>query len=211
MKRSLFIFALLIAGCGNDVDISSLYSEGSAAFNEKRFDEAEKKFLSVIRSDADFLNAYLMLAKIRYYNRGFAEAASILDEIIERDPDHAGALYWKARALVMSDPDTVELPVELLEKVLETHSSHIPARLLLSLLYEKKGNHREAMQQYITVLREEENLISARGNLAILYMRLGLRERGRSEIEKALKIAGITGYGAESIKTIKREFDKWEK
>ena len=94
--------------------------------------------------------------------------------------------------------------------MLESDSSHIPARLLLAILYEKKGNHREAIHEYITILGEEDNLLSARGNLAILYMRLGLKERGKSEIEKAARIAEITGSGIKNINYIKSEFDKWE-
>jgi len=211
LKRFLLILVLLIPGCKNSDSINHLYSRGVKEYQEKKFEEAEKSFKSVLVSDDDFLNAYLMLAKIYYYNRDYNHSSEVLGELIKRDPDHAGALYWMARTLVMSDREKSEEAVNLLKKVLETDSSHIPARLLLSLLYEKSGNHREAIQGYMRVLSEEENLVSARGNLAILYMRLGLKERAKSEIDKAVKIAEITGHGVKNINFIKSEFSKWGK
>ncbi len=196
--------------CGSGDDAAKIYSDGVRAFHEKKFDESEKLFRTVIDKNDEFLNAYLMLAKIYYYNRDYSNSVNFIDEIIKRDPDHVGALYWKARILVMADRDRNDEPVKLLKKVLETDSSHIPARILLSLLYDKNGNYREAIHEYVTVLGEEEDLISARGNLAILYMRLGMKERAKSEIDKAVKIAEITGCGAKNINFIKRELDKWE-
>lgn len=210
MKRFYLILLLLITCCSRGEDISGLYSKGIKEYNEKQFEEAEKTFLSVIEADDDFLNAYLMLAKIHYYNREYQKSIDALDEIVERDPDHAGALYWKARTLVMADDKDVDAPVKLLKRVVETDSSHIPARLLLSLLYEKRGEYREAIHEYITILGEEENLVSARGNLAILYMRLGLTGRAKDEVAKAQKIAEVSGCGVKNINLIKSEFDKWE-
>lgn len=208
--KKIVIILMFITGCNKGGDVSGLYSEGSRAFQEKHFEQAESTFKSVIEADDDFLNAYLMLAKIYYYKKDYNNSILVLEELIKRDRDHAGALYWKARALVMSDQEKTDESIGLLKRVLESDSSHIPARLLLAILYEKKGNHREAIHEYITILGEEDNLLSARGNLAILYMRLGLKERGKSEIEKAARIAEITGSGIKNINYIKSEFDKWE-
>lgn len=210
MKKVYSIMLLLFTCCGGSGDLSQMYSQGVMAYNGKRFEEAAKMFHSVIENDVNFLNAYLMLAKIHYYNREYQKSLDVIDEIVERDPDHTGALYWKARALVMADDRNVDEPVELLRRVVETDSSHIPARLLLSLLYEKKGEYREAIHEYITILGEEENLVSARGNLAILYMRLGLTGRAKDEVAKAQKIAEVSGCGVKNINLIKSEFDKWE-
>lgn len=208
MKRFFIIMLLFITGCADGVDLSEVYSEGSAAFNEKKFDVAEKLFTSVIKQDKEFLNAYLMLAKIYYYNRDYKKSIDSLEEIIERDPDHSAALYWKSRSLVMSDNNCIDEPVSLLKKVIETDSSHTPARLLLALLYEKKGAYKEALHEYAVILNEEENIVNARGNLAILYSRLGLSGRAKSEIEKACKIAEISGCGSEQLKHIRSEIDQ---
>jgi len=211
LRMRLFLFAaIFIIGCSAGDNIPELYTRGIKEYQEKQFEQAESTFKSVIEADDDFLNAYLMLAKIYYYKKDYNNSILVLEELIKRDRDHAGALYWKARALVMSNQEKTDESIGLLKRVLESDSSHIPARLLLAILYEKKGNHREAIHEYITILGEEDNLLSARGNLAILYMRLGLKERGKSEIEKAVRIAEITGSGIKNINYIKSEFEKWE-
>lgn len=201
----------IVLGCANSDDAADMYAEGVKAFNGKNMDKAEELFSSAISRDKKLYNAYLMIGKIRYYQKDYAGALEMMDKIIKNDDGHVGALYWKARILAMSDNQDTEEQIALLKKVLEYDSSHIHARLLLSLLYEKKGESGEAMHEYNTILGEEENLVIARGNLAILYMRLGMIERAKSEIEKAVKISEITGFGIKNISIIKSEFDKWDK
>lgn len=210
MKRYSFILLIGLISCSTKDNAAELYSKGVGEYQEKKFEPAEKTFLSVIEADDDFLNAYLMLSKIYYFNRNYQKSIDLLDEIIKRNPDHTGALYWKARTLIIGINDKSDEPAALLKRILETDSSHISARLLLSLVHEQKGNHREAIHEYIIVLEEENNLINARGNLAVLYMRLGLKERAKSEIEKAVKIAEITGSELKNLNYIKSGFDKWE-
>ena len=71
-------------------------------------------------------------------------------------------------------------------------------------------NYKEALHEYITAISEEESLIIARGNLAVLYRRLGLADRAAREIDQAVKISEITGRDIKSLKLIKSEFEKWE-
>ncbi len=201
----------IVIGCVKSNDAAGLYAEGVKAFNGKNMDKAEELFSSAISRDKKLLNAYLMIGKIRYYRNDYAGALQMINKILNNDYGHVGALYWKARILVMSDNQDIDEQIELLKKVLEYDNSHIHARLLLSLLYEKKGETGEAMHEYNTILSEEENIVIARGNLAILYMRLGMAEKAKSEIDKAVKISELTGYGIKNIKIIKSEFDKWEK
>ncbi|HNX24525.1 MAG TPA: tetratricopeptide repeat protein [Spirochaetota bacterium] len=204
---SLFIFC---AGCGNSISVMDLYTRGQQEFANKNLTAAEKTFSEVIRLDDDFLNAYLMLAKINYHNKDYDKTLGNLESILNKDPDHAGALYWKGRTLVISGKDEKDESVKILQSVLDIDSHHIPARLLLALVFEKNGNYKEALHEYITAMNEEETLISARGNLAVLYRRLGLKERASQEIDRAVKISEITGREMKSLNLIKSEFDKWE-
>jgi len=209
LNRFSIIILLFITCCSSEEKVSELYREGVRAYHEKKFDEAERFFQSVIEQDDGFLNAYLMLGKIYYYNRDFEKSLDVLEKVIERDSNHTGALYWKSRVIVMLDQNITDEPINLLKKVLETDSSHIPARLLLALLYEKKSLYKEALHQYVTIIDEEENLINARGNLAILYMRLGLTGRAKIEIGKAFKICEIAECNTEKVNHIKREIEQW--
>jgi tetratricopeptide (TPR) repeat protein len=188
-----------------------LYAKGQQEFNSKNLAAAEKTYSEVINLDNDFLNAYLMRAKIYYHNKDYDKTLDDLESILKKDPDHAGALYWKGRTLIISGKDDKDGPVKILQAVLDIDSHHIPARLLLALVYEKSGKYKEALHEYITAMNEEETLISARGNLAVLYRRLGLNDRSSQEIDRAIKIAEIAGREVKSLNLIKSEFEKWEK
>ncbi len=210
MKKYIFLFVILCAGCADPKLAAELYSKGESQYLNKNLSEAEKLFTGVLKNDDDFLNAYLMLAKIRYYNKDYDGAVRHADSILERDSNHSGGLYWKARILVMSGKDSMEEPVKLLRILLENNSHHIPARMLLALIYEKNGKFKEALHEYITVLEEEESLINVRGNLAVLYRRMGLKERAIDEIGRAVKISAVTGREVKTLNLIKGELERWE-
>jgi len=210
VKYYIYVLLVLFAGCGDSTRVMDLYTQGQQEFSKKNLSAAEKIFSDVIKLDDDFLNAYLMLAKIHYHNKEYDKTLSDLESIFDKDPDHAGALYWKGRTLVISGKDDKNESVKILQRVLEIDSHHTPARLLLALVYEKNGKYKEALHEYITAMSEEESLIIARGNLAVLYRRLGLKERASLEINRAVKIAEITGRDFKSLNLIKSEFEKWE-
>jgi tetratricopeptide (TPR) repeat protein len=210
LKYYLFILLLLCGGCGNSDSAMDIYARGQQEYLNKNLKEAARLFSEVISQDDDFLNAYLMLAKIHYYNKEYDNAFVQIDALLDRDPDHCGGLYWKGRTLLISGRDEKNESENILRSVLEIDSHHIPARLLLALVYEKNGKFKEALHEYIIAMSEEESLISARGNMAVLYRRLGLKERASAEITKAVKIAEITGRDMKSLNLIKSEIEKWE-
>ncbi len=210
MKIYIYSLFILLAGCGNSISVMDLYSKGQQEFMNKNLAAAEKSFSEVIKLDDDFLNAYLMLAKIHYHNKEYDKTFNDLESILRKDPDHSGALYWKGRTLVISGKDDKDEAVKTLQSVLDIDSHHIPARLLLALVYENNGKYKEALYEYITAMSEEDSLIRARGNLAVLYRRLGLKERANQEIDRALKIAEISGIDIKSLNIMKGEFTKWE-
>lgn len=210
LKHYIFLLIVICAGCGSRESVPELYNKGEIQYLNKNLGEAERIFTEVLKLDDDFLNAYLMLAKIYYFNKEYNRALENTDSILKRDIDHTGALYWKGRTLIISGKDDKEESVRILRQVLEIDSHHIPARLLLALVYEKNRKYKEALHEYITAMEEEENLISARGNMAVLYRRLGLKDRAIQEINRASKIAEITGRDVKSLNLIKSEFEKWE-
>jgi len=210
LKFYWYILLILSVGCGDSISAIDLYAKGQQEYMNKNLTAAENIFSQVIKHDSNFLNAYLMLAKICYYNKDYDKALSELESVLKRDPDHAGALYWKGRTLIISGKDEKDESEKILRSVLDIDSHHIPARLLLALVYEKNNKYKEALHEYITAMDEEDSLVSARGNLALLYRRLGLKERASTEIDRAVKIAEITGKDMKSLKLIKGEFEKWE-
>jgi len=180
------------------------------AYRLKELAEAEKFFSEVVNIDDDLLNAKLMLCKINYYNGNLKSAIEYADSVLDTDPDHIGAMYWKARALLLTDGNNMAEPADLLVRLLETDSHNIQARLLLGMIYEKESRNRDALHQYLAVIEEEEGIISARGNLALLYGRMGLVDKSRQELRAAKKIAALSGKGEDRLNLICKEMEDKE-
>ncbi|HPS57720.1 MAG TPA: tetratricopeptide repeat protein [Spirochaetota bacterium] len=207
MNRLVLISLLLLAACGSSEEAIELYRSGMKEFSARKLAEAEKCFLMAIDKDPDLLNARLMLCKIYYYNGDFKSAVDSADFILDEDPDHANALYWKARSLVMSG-DGNNGAVDLLTRSLEIDGHNIQARLLLGMIYEKNSQYTEALHQYLAVQEEEEGIIAARGNLALLYRGMGVYERYKSELAVAERMAESSGKSIKRIKLLKDEAEE---
>lgn len=179
-------------------------------FSMKKLAEAEKLFISAVEKDSGLLNAHLMLCKIYYYNGNYNSAIDSADAILDKDPDNANALYWKARTLAMSDKNSGPEAINLLTRSVEIDGHNIQARLLLGMMYEKQARYKEALHQYLEVIDKEDDIISARGRLALLYLRMGIKERCDRELDIAQKVAETTGRGNKTIQLIKEEVGKMQ-
>jgi len=198
----------LALSCGGNGDRAlRSYIAGKEAFARKEFKSARERFAEAVKADASLLNARLMLAKVHYYEKNFDAALKEVEHMLKKDDDHVGALYWKARILVVrpSEKSADTEAMTLLTRVLELDGHHLPARSLLALLYEKNEKYREALHEYLVILSEEESLIDARANLGGLYSRLGLREKALAEIDRAISISRAGGHGDARLRTLKKE------
>ncbi len=212
---ALIACALVVtAACAcRDAEKSArLYDKGIDAYHRKNLDEAADLFRKSLREDGRRAEAGLMLAKISYYRRNYSEARQYLSAILEDSPDHVSALYWLARTLIM-DPGNGEAmaaqsenrAAALLQHVIAIDENHIGARSLLALVFEKRRMYREALVQYRRIIGEEETLITARINLALLFRRMGLHDRSESELEIASTIASRAGLRKDIITLIRKE------
>ena len=202
--------------CGGTGDNASLsfFNEGKKHYARKNLEKADELFRKAAAEDPGLLNAVLMRAKIRYYRKDFPGALSFLDDIISENSNHLDALFWKARVLAVGGEKTgIELnerereAVKCLNAVIEANSGHVQARTLLALLHEKNRKYRESLYQYHAALREEESLVHARSNLAILYARMGLKDRAIKELKTAMAICDATSIPKGNLLEIKKEIE----
>jgi len=200
-----------MTACSDRGKAMQLYLKGKDAYMKNDLQQAEALFKKAVKEDKSLLNAKLMVAKINYYRKDFEKTLSIAGEIIDKEPNHIGALFWKARTLVIKPGDAAaskknETEAMLyLQKIIELDSHHLEARNLLALLYEKNKMFKEALYEYHAALAEEESLINSRANLSILYYRLGLKDKAQAEIERAISIAEIAGVNSKNLISIKKE------
>ncbi len=206
------LFCVTLASCGgSSKEALKYYQKGNAAYLKNDLGAAEKFYEKAAGLDPGLLNARLMMAKICYYRKQFPKAHEHLDAILGKNEDHVAALYWKARTLTVNskgDKKDEERAVRLLQRVVELDGSHIRARALLALLYEKGEKYREAIYEYQMILQEEEALVNARANLGILYSRMGLKNRALNQLGIAAGIAKLSGIPDSNLKLIKSEMEK---
>ncbi|HQO02939.1 MAG TPA: hypothetical protein PLI62_11755 [Spirochaetota bacterium] len=202
--------------CGGSGGNASLtyFTEGKKHYARKNLEKADELFRKAAEEDPGFLNATLMRAKIRYYRKDFPGALTFLNDIISENSSHLDALFWKARVLAVGGEKTgVERnerereAVKCLNAVIEASSGHIQARTLLALLHEKNRKYRESLYQYHAALREEESLVHTRSNLAILYARMGLKDRALKELKTAMAICDAAAIPKGGLLEIKKEIE----
>jgi tetratricopeptide (TPR) repeat protein len=213
MAKYLIFIALVNSSfscsSGKDKALDS-YIKGKEAYSKKELSKAREHFLRAIDLDKNLFNAKLMLAKIHYYQKDYKKSLEYADSILKSEPNHVGALYWKAKTVTIQakgkNGDTEA--IQCLLQALELDSHHILARSLLALLYEKNEKYTEAVYEYKVLLEEEESLINARTNLGILYKRLGLKSKSIEEINTAINISKSSGFDNSNLKQIKREIEQ---
>ncbi len=197
----------------SSTDARALYRQGVREYETQNLDRALTLFTAAAKKDGKLYNARLMAAKVHYFKKEFPLALEELERILKNAGDHTGALYWKARVLSIAphsvkDGATADKDaMHCLRRVLEYDAHHVRARALLALLYEKNKHYREALQEYHLILLEEETVINARANLALLYRRMGLADRSKREIDTAYALARAAGLKSETLKAIKKEIE----
>ncbi len=208
MKKFILIIlaiAMVNSCTKNSEESLKNYNEGLKAYSLFKMGRAEKLFQKAIKNDSSNLNAYLMVGKIRYFKKDYSSALKYIEEILVRDEKNTNGLYWKARIKMMQKPPAKEEAKRSLREVVKMDSHHLPARLLLALIYESSGENRKALDHYRLALADQTYLINARLNLATLYSRLGFPKKAKSELKKAKMLSDITGKASRNIKLMERE------
>lgn len=209
----IIIWFIVFFACGSNDEAERLFGQCLAFYEKHELDAAAHCFEKA-RAYRDFkTRASIMLARVRYFENKHGQARALLEDIIDEEPSHTGALFWLARTLAV-DPsregadEREKKAIEYLKKALEVDPCHVRARSLLALLYEKRNMHREALYEYLAALSEEETLVTTRANLGILYRRLGLNDRARSELERAIAISKAADIPAKNLAAIKEELSE---
>jgi tetratricopeptide (TPR) repeat protein len=209
---SCIILTALVACGGNSQKALDIYIKGKEAFHTRDLATAEKLFTEALALDSSLHTASLMLSRVHYYNRSWDKAMDSVDKILKDNPYHADALHWKAK-LLYSRPDgpikeQIAEARQLLLRLKELDHYHIQGRALLALIHEREGNYQDAVREYLTILDEEETLLTARANLSILYKRLGLTDRSRGQIATAVAIARTASLPVDNLEKIEKELQK---
>lgn len=141
-------------------------SMGNVLVQEKKFAEAEKEFLEMVKADVNFSP---VLATFYLNQKKFDNAFAMFDEALRKNPHDMGFVYQLGKASALSGL-RLEQGEEYLKKYLaytpkQNEPSHAGANMRLAQIYEKRGNKPQARKMYETALAMDNTLKEAKEGL----------------------------------------------
>lgn len=119
----------------------------------------------------------LLRLGLKYADAGkAAEAVEILNDAVDENPT---AARFMALGIVHLQRDEYDLSYANLQEALARDPNLAPARYTLAMLYEKKGAHSEALEEwkkFLTISRKKKFREMAEKHIEQLEIRLGIKK-----------------------------------
>jgi tetratricopeptide (TPR) repeat protein len=155
---------------------------GIAYLDQFQYAEAVKAFNEVVKLRPDYADAYTNIALTNIAWEKYGSARGSLERALALSPDDARALYYLAlleRRAGNSDAEIADL-----EAVVKRYPQSRDARRDLGTSYYREQKYPQAIEQFEALLAIDSDDIAAHYNLAILYYRVGMKEK--AAVQQAL-------------------------
>jgi tetratricopeptide (TPR) repeat protein len=134
-------------------------SMGNIYYSEKKFNEAEKEYIEMVKADATFTPS---LANFYMNQKQYDKAFCIFDESLKKNPSDMINVYQIGRTSAISGQQ-LDRGEKCLRQYLtytpkENEPSHAGANMRLAQIFEKRGNKTEAKKLYETSLKQDNSL-----------------------------------------------------
>ncbi|MBM3267424.1 MAG: tetratricopeptide repeat protein [Candidatus Sericytochromatia bacterium] len=146
------------------IDPQSLYFLGEAYFYQRKWSEAEKYLRETIVREPKYTDAYIRLGMVLREQKRLDEAVRAFELAIVNDQKAVVARYQLAQICV--DREDYKRALSQLHFVKDLAANYAPAFVLQGDIYQRLGDHRQAIVEYCKVVD------MAKGD-AGLYWRLG--------------------------------------
>jgi tetratricopeptide (TPR) repeat protein len=141
-------------------------AEGNVYYREKKFVEAEKEYLAMVKLDPTKLGG---LANFYTQQKQYEKAFALYEEEVKKDNTNMGNIYQLGRLSAVSglklEQGEAHLKKYLTYKPKENEPTHAGAHMRLGNIYEKKGNKAEAKRAYENSLKLDPNMKEAKEGL----------------------------------------------
>lgn len=134
----------------------------------KRFDDAIQQFnyLSSRRGARD--QSLLGLAQAYYNAKRYADAMSVTDVVLEKEPNNSFA--WRLKGLILAEQRRTTEAAEAFNKAIELNPEDIDAKIFLARNYaQNAATYPEAVAAYREVLKSQPDNVEIRTELANIY------------------------------------------
>jgi tetratricopeptide (TPR) repeat protein len=153
---------------------------GIAYLDQLQYSEAIHAFAEVVRLRPDYADGYTNVGLTDIEWEKYASARAALEKALELSPNNARATYYLA--LVERRAGNYDAEVVDLKKVVEQYPQSRDARRELGISYYQQHKQQEAMEQFEALQQIDPDDIAAHYNLAILYRRMGMKDKAKEQL-----------------------------
>jgi tetratricopeptide (TPR) repeat protein len=152
---------------------------GIAYLDQFQYSDSLAAFSRVVQLRPDYADGYINLALTDIQWEKYAQARPYLDEALTLSPGNARALYYMG--LVERRAGNCDAEIADFKKVVERYPMSIDARRELGISYYQNHRYDEARMQFEALQAIEPDDLAAHYNLAVIYRRMGMKERSSQE------------------------------
>ena len=152
---------------------------GIAYLDQLQYSDAIDAFSHVVQLRPDYADGYTNIGLTNISWEKYGSARASLEKALTLSPDNARALYYLA--LVERREGKCDAEIADLQKVVAQYPQSRDARRELGISYYQQHKPAEAMQQFEALQAIDPDDITAHYNLAILYSRMGLKEKAAEQ------------------------------
>ncbi len=180
----------------------ALVAEADRAFEARRYDEAEKKYLQVLAQDDKNLYALSHLGAVNLEMSRLGEAEKYLKRSLESDGEDEFSL--SLMGVVKYDQDKYDEAIDYLSRAAKINPKRSATQVFIGLALAKKGQRGPAEAALRKALELQPNNPDAHYNLALIYASQNppFLEMARWHYQKALV------FGAAKNPTLELKFSK---
>lgn len=177
----------------------TLVAQAERAFAAQRFDEAEKKYLEVLRQDEN--NTYILgnLAATQLEMNHIADAEKNIKAALQSDPDDAFSLTLLG--IIKFRQNKFDEALDLLSRATKINPQNAEAQNYLGITLSQKGQRAAAEAALRKAVQLQPNYAGAHHNLAVIYatQRPPFLELARWHYERALSLGHAKNPDLEKI------------
>ena len=152
---------------------------GIALLDAQQYAASVDAFAHVAKLRPDYADAYTNQAIAEIQWQRYTDALPHLEQALKIAPNNARALYY--RALVERNEANLDAAIADLELVIRAFPRSRDAHRELGFSFYQQHKYPEARAEYEAVQSIDPDDLSAHYNLAILYRRLGMKDKAAAE------------------------------
>jgi tetratricopeptide (TPR) repeat protein len=152
---------------------------GIAYLDQFQYSDAEAAFSHVVQLRPDYAEGYINLALNDIQWEKYTQARPWLEKALALSAGNARALYYLG--LVERRAGNGDAEVADFQKVVEQYPMSIDARRELGISYYQGHRYAEARAQFEALQGIEPDDLAAHYNLAVIYRRMGLKEKAAEQ------------------------------